>query len=258
MLYEVAFKCQTKGGDDELIVAPWEKAMKYMDEAIAQICAECYATQDPILYITGKGNFRDAIAVTKQYKGNRKKEKPFHYHNLKAYIKAAYDTRWQDGLEADDLLCIEQQSRLHLRDTIICSRDKDLRIQAGYHFSWEVGGQPRFGPAWVEELGILQLKRGGKKLFGTGMRFFYSQLLTGDSTDNIPGLGRYGPVKTFNALVACTTAAELNNVVCELYRERFGDKWMEAMTERGRLLWMVNQLHEDGNPVLWNIPMENE
>lgn len=243
-----------KGDDGDIIVSPWEKAMEYMDEAIAQICAECYATEPPILFLTGKGNFRDAIAKEKKYKGNRKKEKPFHYANLKAYVQAAYDCRLVGGLEADDLLAIEQTKRIKDRDTIICSRDKDLRIQEGYHYSWEVAGQPRFGPAWVDELGVLQLKRGGKKLFGTGLRFFYSQLLTGDSTDNIPGLGGYGPIKAFNALKACNTTDELFEAVRELYRAKHGDDWAEKMLERGRCLWMTKYTNEDGTPVLWELP----
>lgn len=256
LLYEVAFKCQTKGEDGEILPAPWEQAIHKMDEAIAEICSACYATELPILFLTGKGNFRNEVATTKVYKGTRKKDKPFYFHKLKEYLLAAYDTRLVDGLEADDLLCIEQQSRLKHKDTIICSRDKDLRIQEGFHYSWEVAGQPSFGPAWVDELGILKLKRGGKKIFGTGMRFFYSQLLTGDSTDNIPGLGRYGPIKTFNALAPCKTIDDLHNVVCELYREKFGDDWGEAMLERGRLLWMTKYLNEDGTPVLWELPIE--
>jgi 5'-3' exonuclease len=250
----VAFKSQSKNEEGEIIPSHWEKAMNCMDEAIAQICAECYATEPPILFLTGKNNFRDEIAKEKVYKGTRKKDKPFHYANLKAYVLAAYACRLVDGLEADDLLAIEQTRRIKDRDTIICSRDKDLRIQEGYHYSWEVANQPRFGPAWVDELGVLQLKRGGKKLFGTGQRFFYSQLLTGDSTDNIPGLGRYGPVKTFNALKECNTTEELFKAVRELYIDKYGDHWREPMLERGRCLWMTKYLNEDMSPVLWEIP----
>lgn len=255
----MAFKSQSKGEGGEILPASWEKAMDCIDNLIKNICAECYATEPPILFLTGKENFRNEIAKEKEYKGNRKgKDKPFHYANLKAYVQAAYDCRLVEGLEADDLLSIEQTKRIKDRNTIICSRDKDLRIQEGYHYSWEVTGQPRFGPAWVDELGVLQLKRGGKKLFGTGQRFFYSQLLTGDSTDNIPGLGGYGPIKTFNALKECTTTSELFRAVRELYRAKHGDLWEEKMLERGRCLWMTKHLYEDGSPVLWELLVENE
>ncbi len=258
LLYEVAFKSQSKKDDGSIFVFPWETAMKHMDRAIDNICAECYATEPPIIYLTGKGNFRDEIATEKKYKGNRKKEKPFHYYNLRAYLEGAYDTRCVDGLEADDLLCIEQQKRLSDLDTIICSRDKDLRIQPGYHFTWEVNGQPRFGPALVREVGELKLKRGGKKLFGTGLSFFYSQLLTGDATDNIPKVASYGPVKTFKTLAGHTTHLDLFKAVRDVYREFYGDEWDVKMLERGRLLWMTKELHEDGSPVLWELPFKEE
>lgn len=218
-----------------------------------EICADVYATEPPIIYLTGKGNFRDEILSEKPYKGNRKPNKPFHYANIRAYAKAVYDCREKDGLEADDLLCIEQQSRIRELDSIICSRDKDLRIQPGMHYSWEVKGQPRFGPARVSELGELQLKRGGKKLFGTGLRFFYSQCLTGDSTDNIPGIRGYGPVKVYNLLKDCETREELEEVVIREYNHNYPEDGLQRLLERGRCLWMTNQLTEDGEPVLWEL-----
>lgn len=259
LLYEIGYKSQKKDKETgEIFPVPWETAMKYMDDAIATICAMCYATEPPILYLTGKGNFRDAISKERIYKGTRKKDKPFHFYNLRAYVNAAYNCRSRDGFEADDLLCLEQQSRIGERNTIICSRDKDLRIQPGYHFSWEVAGQPAFGPAWVEDLGTLSLKRGGKKLFGTGKRFFYAQCLMGDSTDNIPGVRGYGPARTFDMLKEYHTIPSLEKAVRELYREKYEDEGDIKLLERGRLLHMTNQLHGDGSPVLWEFDMYME
>lgn len=257
VVYEVGFKSQKKDPETgDIIPSSWEDAMTTLDNTIASIAADCYATEPPILFITNKNNFRDEVAKECKYKGNRKSDKPFHYHNLKAYMSAAYDCREREGLEADDLMCIEQNSRLKERDTIICSRDKDLRIQQGYHYSWEVAGQPRFGPAWVDEIGTLALKRGGKKLFGTGLRFFYAQCLIGDKTDNIPGVRGYGPVKVFNTLVECKTKEDLEKAVIEVYKEKYKDDWRDKLLERGRLLWMVNELNEDGSPKMWEITYE--
>ena len=254
LLYEIGFKSQMKDKDTgEIVPRDWEFAMSAMDRAIANICAECYATEPPILFLTGKGNFRDEISKERVYKGNRKSNKPFHFSNLRAYALATYDCREQDGFEADDLLALEQQSRLGDLDTIICSRDKDLRIQPGFHYSWEVGGQPRFGPARVERLGTLALKRGGKKLFGTGQRFFYAQCLMGDSTDNIPGVRGFGPARAYNALVGCNSVEELEEAVLCIYQDKYGDEAVDKLLERGRLLHMTNELNEDGSPVLWEM-----
>jgi hypothetical protein len=78
--------------------------------------------------------------------------------------------------------------------TIICSRDKDVRQCPGWHYSWECGKQPSIGPIMVDELGHLVDKNAGKfnpltgkklplKVFGTGHKFFYYQMLTGDTVD---------------------------------------------------------------------------
>lgn len=206
--------------------------------------------EDFVMYLTGKGNFRDKIAVTKPYKGNRKGEKPFHYENLRAYIMSHSWAVMVEGMEADDALAINQTD-----DTIICSRDKDLRMVAGWHYGWESGQQGEFGPYQFSEHGELHLSENRKKLTGGGLMFFYSQLLTGDSTDNIPGLKGYGPAKAYDLLCDCEDEYELYSVVMVAYEEQHEDKFEEYMLEQGRLLWMVNQLNEDGSPVMWDLPM---
>ena len=205
---------------------------------------------DYTMYLTGKGNFREQVAVTKPYKGNRKGEKPFHYNNLRAYIMSMPDSVMIEGMEADDALAINQTE-----DTIICSRDKDLRMVAGWHYGWESGQQGEFGPYQFTKHGELHLSENRKKLTGGGLMFFYSQLLTGDSTDNIPGLKGYGPAKSYDILCECKDEYELFDAVSVAYEDQHQDKFEEYMLEQGRLLWMVNQLNEDGSPVMWELPM---
>lgn len=229
-----------------------------LDDAIARICAECYATEPPKLYLTRGPNYRDKFATVKKYKGTRKGEKPFHFKNITAYLEAKYEVIWADGLEADDLLVVEQVSRLSQRDTIICSRDKDLKISPGFHYQWECGPQPSFGPSWVEPIGRIALSKDGKKLRGAGLRFFYAQTLMGDTVDNIAGLGRFGPVKTFQALMHCKTEQELFDTVLALYVQRYGpEEGRRRLLEMGRLAWMTQEM--DGSKIkLWVFPGEEE
>ena len=214
-----------------------------------------------------KPNFREDVAKKKGYKNNRKSsEKPLHYDNLTEYILANYECVMAEGLEADDLLSVYQRNALELHGeptTIICSRDKDLKITPGLHFSWECGRQKQFGPELVTELGrIIPIFRGKNakgepklpEVKGTGIMFFGVQLLTGDSTDNIPGLPGCGPVKAYNTLKDCTSTEDIYKAVAELYKAKFEDSWEEEMLEQGRLLWMVAELDEDGLPVMWEIP----
>jgi len=65
------------------------------------------------------------------------------------------------------------------------------------------------------------------------VRFFYTQLLTGDRVDNIIGLKGIGPVKAAKALADLTTDIEMYNKVVEMYD---GDK--VRVLENARLLWL--------------------
>lgn len=260
--YEIGFSGQYKEGD-ELIVRPFEFVAELFDEKVKQICDAVWADQPPKLYLTGKGNFRDAIATLKPYKGTRKTEKPFHFKNLTAYILAHYDVVVAEGLEADDLMCVEQTKHLKqgLLDTVICTRDKDLRQCPGMHYGWECGNQAGFPFSRVDELGWLKEhrkidKEGNEyvaKVSGVGLKFFYAQILMGDSVDNIPGLPGCGPAKTYDTLHAATDEAQLHNSVFALYLAKYGDKAAERMLEQGRLCWMVRELDEANQPVMWEL-----
>ena len=249
LLYEVGFGVESSW--DSPGYPPFDKAMEMIDMRIANICALVDADSPPILYLTGKGNFRNDIAVTAPYK-ERAGNKPFHYYNLKAYVKAAYDTRWQDGLEADDLMAIKQTSRPF--ETIICTRDKDLRQVPGWHYGWELGNQPSFGPLLVEQPGLISLSEKRDKITGYGDLFFYSQCLTGDKVDTIPGLEGCGPVKAFDILFGSQTSLEAFNRVLEAYKAAYEDDAERMLLEQGRLLYMTRELNKDGSPKLWEFP----
>lgn len=218
---------------------------------VNNVCAIIDSTEPPIIYFTGKTNFRSELAKRQKYK-ERPSNKPWHYYNLKAYIQAVYETRCVEGLEADDLMSIEQTSRP--TETIICTRDKDLRQVPGWHYGWELGNQPSFGPLLVLNPGLLSLSDDRRKLNGYGDLFFYGQLLTGDRVDTVPGLGGCGPVKAFDILFGCGSSQEAFNRVREAYRGVYGDSAEEEMLEQGRLLYMTRELNEDGSPKLWEFP----
>ena len=121
-------------------------------------------------YFTGDGNYREDAATIQPYKGNRNQEKPIHYQAIKDYLISEHGGVVVDGMEADDALGIEQTL---VPDSIIITRDKDLRMIPGMKYYWA-------------------FRDGHESLFEViepeGMNFFYHQILTGDSGDHVPGL----------------------------------------------------------------------
>lgn len=141
--------------------------------------------------------FRNHLAQEKKYKGNRENQKDSNYYPDKyedmayvyEYIKQRHVTLFHDDLEADDLLSFLQ----HPEKTFIYSNDKDLKQVIGYHFDIK----NRFLSYTDEE---------------KGFKMLIKQVLTGDTTDNIPGLFRCGPKRVeeitegkdaYACLIAC-------------------------------------------------------
>lgn len=267
-------KDPTMGEEGEEVILPFEQVAEMLDEKIKLICLDCETNQPPILFVTDSEsltnsrnkkarflgeeekdfvpNFRYEVAKTKPYKGTRKNPKPFHFNNILAHMEATYDLRVApEGLEADDALGIYQCDSEE--ETVICSRDKDLRMIPGWHFSWECGGQQAIGPVKTDDLGWLEMQlkdvvRAGKpatekKVIGYGQKFFYFQLLCGDTVDNIPGLPKVGAVKAYELVYEATSVEELYKIVKEAYVEKLGHskETKEYLFEQAKLLWILRE-----------------
>jgi len=206
------------------------------------------------LTVPDRSNFRYEVATIKPYKEHRKKkEKPFWYEAVYNFLLYHRNCVEISGKEADDAISIEQWSNLNdvvrkygpegIRkhaDTIICTRDKDLKIVPGWHYRWPGYFQDAQPPYWITPL--------------EGLRFFYKQLLTGDDADNIPGIYTIGPKSAhLKKLDKCETELEMFKVVSHLYSKYFGSYWKLFLTENGRLLWMMRK--EDD---YWTIPHDWE
>jgi hypothetical protein len=257
--YELGYAAQTAWTaitEGRETIPPWELVESMTEERLADIIDKSGAT-DYQLYLTEGDTFRYELAKTQPYKASRKAEaKPWHWTNLSAYFKGVLGAEVVTYIEADDRLAIE-----HVKDpdTVICSRDKDLRQVPGWFYSWEIGRQPSFGPVEIDKVGSIELSPDRKKINGTGLSFFYSQVLTGDVADTIPGLPGCGPVKAFEALNECITINDMAWTVNQMYYNHYKNTDHDSediLLEQGRLCWMTRRLHEDGTPVLWEIGME--
>lgn len=260
----------------ETIIKGFDYVADLLHQRIKEIEAECWATEPSTLYLTGDSklwaainkrrrfsgedeiqwtpNFRKNAAQTKPYKANRAEEKPVHFDNLRAYMLTAFDVVVSNGCEADDMIGIELAKAGDKLDVICCTRDKDLRQVPGMHFGWPCGKQPQYGPKRVSALGELELSE-VNTLKGCGRKFFWAQMVTGDTVDNIPGLKRGGPVLAYKTLAHLNTEAEMLQAVCDLYRERHGEGWPLYMQEQADLLY-ITQTEEECNDRIEKYNME--
>lgn len=153
----VAYRCSASAEND-----PVEVALFRIDDLVRRILHETNVT-DYIGYLTGPNNFRYELYPL--YKANRKdKPKPVHLEACKEHLIVKWGSKVTDGIEADDALGIDHQAE---PDSVLASIDKDLLQLPGKHYNF----------VKQEFVTISPLQ---------GMRNFYTQLLEGDATDNIP------------------------------------------------------------------------
>jgi DNA polymerase-1 len=124
--------------------------------------------------------FRHSIATMLKYKGNRDDApRPRYYDDVREYLIKHYGALVFTTIEADDALAMCQKE-----DTAIASIDKDLLQVPGNHYNWVHDANEN-----MDTDGKVHISK------EVGLRKLMMQVLTGDSTDNIPGIKGIGEVK---------------------------------------------------------------
>lgn len=214
--------CDVHGIDYNEIIkhhdaATIDKAMEAVDTMMEGIIGATSADSH-VGFLSGERNFRHDVAKTQPYKGNRKEaNKPHLFVEIREWLVDKWGVQVVDGIEADDALGIHASD-----DTIICTIDKDLLQVPGWHYNW----QKR---AFIE---VTQRD---------GDINFWSQMLTGDRTDNILGPVKhtpYGERLARRVLEKAEDYQEMARAVAMYYARAYEDP--EArMLENGKLLWIM-------------------
>lgn len=254
--YEISFAAEAywkykhlEKGDEVVGPPPFDVVLEMLEGRIEEIVEASGAIGEPLLFFTGKNNYRNHIATTQEYK-LRNAARPFHYKNVKAYLQAMYEWVQKDWFEADDL--IKLWMIRNPGEYICVTRDKDLHQIPGRHYGWELGKQPSFGPLDIDTLGFVKMNT-KKKIIGGGEKYFYCQMLLGDTTDNIPGIKGMGDVTTFALLSPLESVEALQATVFGVYLKKYGEGAMSRFIETGNLLRMSEDADEDYTKVkLWN------
>lgn len=218
-----------------VVPEPFSFAAHTVKVQIRSIC-QAIEVDEYCLYLSpnDRNIFRYEIAKTLPYKGNRTAPKPLHYKKLREYMIDKHPTKCVPCLEADDAMGIDQDKEGH--QTMICSIDKDMLQVPGLHYNFVTGEVTE-----VTTMGSLALMPGGKKLVGSGICWFYAQMLLGDRCDNIQGINGYGPVNTYRALHAAKTEKQLQEIVQAIYLDSLKDPTIvaERFRENANLLWIL-------------------
>ena len=195
----------------------WSKCKKSLITHVEDIMdrSECVSFRG---FLSGRSNFRYDLATILPYKGNRSGiEKPTHYDAIRQFLVDVYEADVSINMEADDAVGLAHTPG----ETLICTTDKDLDCIPGDHFNWVKG--ERYGISYAQ-----------------ATRNFYKQILTGDPTDNIPGLYNVGAKSVLLKKVqAMGEEQEMYDYVFSEYTKRFGSYAEKFMTENAKLLWIL-------------------
>lgn len=244
---DVRLWCENKANADELManlgrrgvkatltsqrkLEPFSHAVKNLRNIIENI-EERTSAGSMVIVVSGGDNFRDHVATIKPYKGNRDKaHRPTYEHEMREYILDNFESVRTENEEADDYMGYTQTAAIAGGDvyaSCIASADKDLLMIPGLSFNF------------LKDDAAARLVSPEEAL-----DTFFKQWLTGDPTDNIPGVPKIGPKKAEAILENPRSFEDMLGRVRDSYIVGYGESWEEAMIENGRLIWIRRKPHE--------------
>lgn len=175
-----------------------------------------------IQYVAFLTNGSHRYSFYPEYKANRKKlDKPKYLSELREYTINTLGFCQVKGYEADDLvnMCRQQLGE----NTLIVHTDKDLDQITGNHFNYK---KPEFYNI-SEDTAQLNL---------------WTQVITGDSIDNIKGIPGKGAKFAETLIVEANINGDLySSEVLKAYIEKFGEyKGIEEFTKNYKLIKLLD------------------
>lgn len=250
-------------------VNQWEDILYRADVMIDDKRRECGA-EFAVLHLTpntsDKGGRYDA-AIQKKYQGQRSSDlKPQFLEATREYM-AGLDDGTRKGVawttaEADDGMseaAWKEYAAGSRELCVIATKDKDLRMCPGLHLVWDTGeivdcGSDTFGWIGIKER-VGKSGKVTKKHDGYGTKFFWFQMLMGDTADNIRGCPKAmfgdkhkacGLVGAYDLLKGANSDRECLAIVMEAYKTNSythwltGEdaKWQDVFWSEAHMLWM--------------------
>jgi DNA polymerase-1 len=240
----LAYYCA--GNDDTSAGEARERLVDKVRSAQKQVGAESVK-----ILLTASGSHkghRYAIARVKPYQAQRAgSRRPVNWQALRDFMfsnELPFNAEATAVAEADDLF--GYHAYRNPGHTVIYTQDKDMRMLPGMHLDWvnhrvhTVEWQQQMD-GWV----TAHSSEFNDKQYGP--RWFWLQMLQGDTADNIPGLPKYlardvfkpvGEVTADKLLTTPMIGEGYANTVAAYYKSYYGERWLVEMIEQACLLWM--------------------
>ena len=212
------------------------------------------------LYIGEGKSFRHGISTLLEYKGTRSSNLiPIHKEAVKEYMIKYHGAIVVKDLEVDDVVIIRGAEN---HKNLVVSVDKDSMSCPVYLYN---PAHPEWGIMNCRGLGNLWWDKSGKtkKLRGIGRKWLYTQILVGDSVDNIkPNAAsdmQFGEVGAFDVLNECKTDLECFHAIKSVYQQMYPEPkkvyswdwkviqidWMYVLDEIWQLVKMKRSYDDD-------------
>lgn len=223
-----------------------------------------------VIHLTAPGSHkghRFAIATVKPYQGQRdSSRRPKNWQAMREWLEGSvggliadtFSVKVWDDREADDGVAVAARYAISTgKLPAIFSRDKDFRMIPGRHVSWSTLEVIETKPdTWAK------LDEDGNVY---GQKFFWLQMLMGDSADAIPGLPKVpaaqpgtfkacGPKCAEEVLMFTENGTQAFAKVRDLYKEFYGQAWAPAFAEQAALLWLRTDLEGSVKDFMRAIP----
>lgn len=228
---------------------------------------EMAGAEHVVLHLTATGShkgYRSVVSTIKPYQENRSgSQRPKNWGALRDFMESYSGSVFRQKIwgtrEADDGIAYHLRYILETtgQPAVVAMKDKDSQMFTGcIHLDWdtyELTDVPR---------GTFEMENSVGRLFGT--KWFWLQMLMGDTADNIPGVQMIrgvtkmvacGKARAHDRLIMAVDDEDCFNKVAAAYHQFYGaDKWADAFAENAALLWMRDDVNAEVTDFLSVIP----
>jgi 5'-3' exonuclease len=208
----------TQEQDMDYLMESWNNFQHDLRTLLDKLYLEEY-----VMAVKGKDNYRYLLYPEyKIHRANSNNELGRFVPGLRRMAVAEGLAIEATGREADDLLRIwANQCRRVGKDYVVCTIDKDLRMIPGKYYN--------MNKEKMEEISEF-----------LAMQLYYQQIISGDPTDNIPGIPGLGPKKAQKFISEALTEEEMQEIVVGLYIDFYQDEWMSYLLGNAKMIHLQN------------------